>query len=637
MPNRSIIKCFQILLTIGVCFSFLNSNSVQANERPLFQDGKTTVFQRVLTRPDAKAFDSPNGNVHGLLTPFTPLYVYSRKGNWLHVGRGVSMPEFFLPKDKTVDWKHNIVASFTHPSGRSRQLFMDSEAKLIDLMESENVETRSNSLLNQADEDQLPPGSGVNAVEPEEHIDINNQFYLMPILDFSQDQHPFTLEQNLRLNVASIPKSAANDIPTESDFDVGIVFVLDTTQSMAPYIHETKGMLVQIIGGLRESEFKDRVHFGAVAFRDNPEAVPGLGYRTQTIVPLERRDDHSVVIQGLGKTEEATVSSPGFNEDSIAGISYALHNSQWAPDGKKFGGKYLILVTDAGPKPPGDKNAESDIDAASMQIAAQEKDVAILTMHLRTPGGGSGNHKYAEDAYTLLSRYEGQTFYYPIEKGDPELYRNQVERLVRALTDHVKYSKQKDSASDTSESADGLGKLGKAMYLTWLGSRDQIQAPDIISSWVSENTVFDGTKKAFSPRLLVTKNELSTLAELLEGVINAGEEIRSADDAEDFFLQIRELVLRMAQNPDRLVNPAAEGPGDILEFLKDLPYRSKILAMNEERWMENAQQRRKILDSLRPDLDFYQAILQDPDLWTELHEGAPDGEKVYAMPFALLP
>ena len=637
MSNRSIIKCFLLLFAIGVGFSFINSNSVQAIERPLFQDGKTTVFQRVLTRPDAKAYDSPSGNVQGSLSPFTPLYVYSRKGDWLQVGRGVSMPEFFLPKDKTVDWKHNIVASFTHPSGRSRQLFMDSEAKLIDLMESENVEAKSNSLLEHADADELPAGSGVNAVEPHEHIDIKNQFYLMPILDFNQDLHPLTLEQNLRLNVASIPKSTAIDEPTASEFDVGIVFVLDTTQSMGPFIFQTNSMLAQIIGGLRESEFKDRVHFGAVAFRDNPEAVPGLGYRTQTIVPLERRDDHSVVIRELGKTREATVSSPGFNEDSVAGISHALHNTQWAPNGKKFGGKYLILVTDAGPKPPGDKNAESDIDTASMQIAAQEKDVAILTMHLRTPGGGSGNHKYAEDAYTVLSRFEGQTFYYPIEKGDPQLYRNQVERLVQELTGHVQESKQKELISETGESAEGLGQLGRAMYLTWLGSRDQTQAPDIISSWVSENTVFDGTKKAFSPRLLVTKNELSTLAELLEGVIEAGEEIRSADDAEDFFLQIRELVLRMAQNPDRLVNPAAEGPGDVLEFLKDLPYKSKILAMNEERWMENAQQRRKILDSLRPDLDFYQAILRDPDLWTELHEGAPDGEKVYAMPFALLP
>ena len=47
--------------------------------------------------------------------------------------------------------------------------------------------------------------------------------------------------------------------------------------------------------------------------------------------------------------------------------------------------------------------------------------------------------------------------------------------------------------------------------------------------------------------------------------------------------------------------------------------------------------RRVILDGMRQKLTQYRKWLLDPEVWTALHEGAPDGEHVFAMPFDVLP
>ncbi|MBD0865896.1 MAG: hypothetical protein GDA36_09995 [Rhodobacteraceae bacterium] len=154
---------------------------------------------------------------------------------------------------------------------------------------------------------------------------------------------------------------------------------------------------------------------------------------------------------------------------------------------------------------------------------------------------------------------------------------------------------------------------------------------------MSNLAVENGSRVAFEPRLLVNKNELATMAEIIQEFIEQGEQIRSGRDAENFRARIRETVLRMAANPDRLTNARAEEPGDVMEFLTDLPYRSRVLQISAQRWVENAMERRAVLDDLRPMLRQYRIWLADPTVWTALYDGAPDGEMVYAMPFGMLP
>jgi len=173
--------------------------------------------------------------------------------------------------------------------------------------------------------------------------------------------------------------------------------------------------------------------------------------------------------------------------------------------------------------------------------------------------------------------------------------------------------------------------------LAYLGRRDGTQAPDVIQGWVSERAVEDPLRLALEPRLLVTKNEMATMADLLSALVDLGEQLRTDQDALTFFSEVRQVVAQMAQNPDRLVNVQSDTLGGSLEFLEDLPYESQLMLTTEERWTQSAMVRRPIIDGMRQKLTQYRQWLLDPEVWTPLYAGAPDGEHVFAMPFDVLP
>jgi hypothetical protein len=297
----------------------------------------------------------------------------------------------------------------------------------------------------------------------------------------------------------------------------------------------------------------------------------------------------------------------------------------------------VILITDAGPKDVRDPNARSDIGAKELQRDAQDKGVAIMTLHLQTEAGGEAQHAYAAAAYRTLSRFHDNTYYYGIPDGSPEAFEATVERLVTAVTDVIRVSRNEARVLSPGETGEEFVNLGLALQLAYLGRLRGTEAPDVIEGWVSEKAIEDPKRLAIEPRLLVTKNEMATMADLLSSLLTLGEQARGADDASTFFSQVRDVVARMAQNPDRLVNTEADTLGGALEFLEDLPYESQLMLTTEERWRQSAMNRRQILDGMRQKLVQYRKWLLDPDVWTPLYDGAPDGEYVFAMPFDVLP
>ncbi len=633
-----------VLLALGV--AAMAPPAGAAPQRPLVAEGRKTVYQRVLTRPGAMLRPAPADEAGAgkarQYPAFQPLYVYAVRPGWYQVGPSVSAgPEGWVAAGDVVPWKHNIVAAFTNAAGRKRQILFESEAALRRLMESETLVADQERMLAAIEAGRPDPADGIVAAEPEEFVNIVERLYLMPILDFVQDLHPLTYEDNLLMKVASVPlrEGGGQTGAIADDFDAGIVFVFDTTRSMGPYIARTQKAVEKIVKELRGTEIGSRVQFGVVGFRDNPGAVPGLEYRTRTLLPLERRRDQSPVIATIrAATKVAVANSPGFNEDSLAGVEDAVELTRWEPaGGDPFDARIVILITDAGPKDPRDPNARSPIGPAELQRAAQDKGVAVMTLHLQTPAGGEAQHAWAEAQYRALSRFNGNSYYYGIPDGSEAAFEATVTRLVTALTDMIREAREERPLLSPQERGQELVDLGRAMRLAWLGRRKGTQAPDIIEGWVSEKAVENPAKLAVEPRLLVTRNEMATMAELLDNLLTLGERARSAEDSDRFFAQVRDVVARMALNPDRLVNPEAETLGGALEFLEDLPYESQLMLTTEERWRQSAMNRRTILDGMRQKLAQYRKWLHDPAVWTALWEGAPDGEYVFAMPFDVLP
>lgn len=614
--------------------------------QPLLVDGTNTVYQRVLTRPAATLYDGVGGAEIGQIPAFQPLYVFAQDTGWKEVGPSASRaPTGWVKTDEVMDWKQNIVGAFTNGAGRERQLIFETEDKLRWLLNHEALPQVQERLLAEAEAGISQGESGVVSFEPAEFVNIREDLYVMPILNFVEDLHPLNYEDILLMEVASVPlKEQQNQLRGDADqgggaFDVGIVFVLDTTQSMETYIARTQKVLQNTVQKIAGTEIGSLVHFGAIGFRDSTDAVPELEYRTKVLADVKRRDDQSEVTSAIGAARVAVANSPGFNEDSLAGVEDAIDKIDWeqADANDPIDARYVILVTDAGPKDPRDPNARSQIGVEEVQADAEGKNIVTMTLHLKTPTGGEANHAYAESRYRTLSTFAGRQYYFPIEGGSEEAFEGVATRLVTAITDHVRVARGEAAELSEDEAGEDLVALGRAMRLAYLGDTRNTQAPDVIRGWVSDKAVEAPQALAVEPRLLITKNELATLAELLDNLIRLGEQSQGGDDTMNFFTEVRGVIADMATNPDRRINPDAATLGGALEYLEQLPYRSQLLQMTEDRWAQSAMLRRSIIDGMRQKLTQYRKWLFDPQVWTALHEDSTDGELVFAMPFDVLP
>jgi hypothetical protein len=487
----------------------------------------------------------------------------------------------------------------------------------------------------------------VVSIEPETYVDIQEQFYILPILEHEVTFNPLNYEELKLLEVASIPESFA---PTEEppsreeilrDFKVGVMFVIDSTISMGPYIEQTRAAVEDLYRRIAGSEIGERVSFGLIAFRDRTDLVPEIEYDvTKTFVELTPDQEPDLVLQGLAEVTEAEVSTVGFNEDAYAGIDQAVSQAGW----NQFGGRFVVLITDAGPNPSRESTIAERADAASLSALAREQGIAIYTMHLRTPAG-AGTHDYAEGEYRELSRALGSNSgdrYLPIEGGSPEALGANVAQLASSIVESVqqamdgRVAEALEAAEDDVAGTAALDTL--AMQLAYLGRLQDERAPDVFKAWIADRALENTTQTAVEVRLLITKDQLNTLREVLREIVDAGEATRT--DSAAFFDQVRGALAAMARGDQgRLVNAQFETLGGALgEFLDGLPYRSPLMELTPERWLNTSSvEQRVILDRLRSRLRLFERVHDDPANWTALYDDAPPGETVYAMPLNFLP
>ncbi|MFZ9635236.1 MAG: VWA domain-containing protein, partial [Alphaproteobacteria bacterium] len=148
--------------------------------RPLLIEGKRNLYQRVIARPGATMTPEPRPGAGRPVPGFSVHYVYERRDGFLLVGEGSDgRVSGWMPAERAIDWKQTLVAAFTNPAGRERAMFLRDEetARRLWLAGSRAEDAR-----------RLREGANANAdgpvvaLEPENHVDITRQFYLLPIL-----------------------------------------------------------------------------------------------------------------------------------------------------------------------------------------------------------------------------------------------------------------------------------------------------------------------------------------------------------------------------------------------------------------------------------------------------------------------
>jgi len=689
----SFLLALALAMTLGVALG--------AQRTPLLQPGKQTLHQRVLTRPGAQLLTAPGGKDGKLIDAFTRYYVYAERDHagrpWLEVGVDTKgSVSGWVDAAFTVPWRQQLAVALTNPAARrERALFFDSWDSLEALMAAEDPGAAMKPLVREiADGGQDPR---VLAIEPARHIDINSNFYLLPILDFkeffadsghlmrglkvasvSKTELPMAelaspepasaVARRLapQLASASVPKAVSGEVRQLQGFRAAVVFVIDSTISMQQYIDEARAAVQQVYQRVERARLMDRVSFGLVAFRADsadPARAKQLDYVARMFVnPAEVSSAAEFLLKASALTE-AKVTTDRFDEDPFAGVRLALDEIPW----QRFGGRYLVLITDAGALEGDD--SKTGLRAEQLRSAVEAKGVGLYVLHLKTPQG-KGSHAAAETQYRTLAANPAiqESLYIPVQTGSGKAYTKAVQTLANSVVRQIEQASLGEPSSPSAPSAelnpaidqganpesgaeasDGdpetarirrlTEALGHAMQLSYLGQAERTAAPRVFDAWLSDRDLANPTLRTVDERVLLTKRQLSDLHNVLKQVLDAANAGMLEPDA--FFDNLRSLAAQYSRDPNLANQAQAQSLADmglLREYLEGLPYQSDVMRVDLDTWSRWGTQRQlDFVNRIKSKLRLYERYNADTARWVSLAEGSPPGEQVYPVPLHDLP
>ncbi|MEI9533543.1 vWA domain-containing protein [Moellerella wisconsensis] len=666
--------------SLALCGLLFSSPLIAAEKKPLLQAGKQTLYQRILTYPGCELTDKAGAK--GKEQPaFSRYYVYQRQkqgaDEWLQVG-----PDSFghisgwMNANCTAEWKMQLTLAFSNPAGRNPMLFFKQKEGIEAILEDDNPAKQYAPLLADVTNHKINPN--VLAREPELMIDQKKNFYLLPVLESDSIFTDAGYKVRI-LNIASVSEesrstpagqqtsktatTAQNEEPKTNqdqdnmmqEFSAAVVFVIDSTISMDPYIDRTKEAIEKVYSQIEKDHLLDKVKFGLVAFRSNITAVPALEYDSKMFVNPNDVKDGKDFLNKVKELRQAKVSSSRFDEDAYAGVMQALDDVDWT----KFGARYIVLITDAGALTADDPLSSTKLDAEQLRQEAAYRGVAIYALHLKTPSGKK-NHATAQAQYQelTLNPFLHKPLYYPINSGDLNSFGQMVDSLATAITTQIQtaYRGENTAGSALGANAD-YGKqppaknqpndallndahdLGYAMRLAYLGEKQGTQAPPVFKAWISDRDLVKQNVPTTEVQVLLTKSELSDLSDVMKKiVITANEGMISPDD---MFANLRSIAATMGNDPNQIKQKNATKLGEmglLGEYIESLPYLSEVLSLDEETWKSwDGIGQEKFIRRLNTKLQYYQRYNEDVDRWISLAPDSDPRDHVYPVPLENLP
>ncbi|MDR1947506.1 MAG: VWA domain-containing protein [Desulfovibrio sp.] len=650
---------------------------------------------RVLTRAMSSLYEKPDESaavVQSNLPTFMPYYVYTRPegeeresgSGWYEVGtdnRGTVVG--WMKASDVFEWKQTMCLMYTHPENRKPVLMFADEDTLGKLI-AENPEARAEQatkyydIINSGD---IPADFPVVSVEPQTAVDYARQFYLMPILDFATaridgregrilklaavggsgaDAREKTDIRENRAYTAQAtvtPAQAAPKVEKELKFD--IVWVIDTTRSMGPYIESTKEVVRNLsLKFASQPSVAGNIRFGMWAYRDALAAMPKIGYTTmnftEELQPVEQ------FVKFIDDVKDTKVDSLDFPEDVFSGLSDAVTKTAWTPGAVRV----IILVGDAPGHKLGHKWNLSGHDEVTMRALATDNKITLIAIQIR-PNEAPRHQKTAQIQFSVLASNPGTTesAYFSIPGNQMKQFARTTEKSlgsamalveaagnntlgsvleedsipVKGFSDDVPVQSAPEPSADAAKSDIGLGQSLRAAVVQWIGSKTDAKAPRDILAWVTDKDLLNTARASLEVHLLVTKRQLDSLASLLSDMIKAGRSGQISGD--DFFTSLQAASAVASRDPDRLKSAKSMADSGLIPaFLEGLPYSSKVMTLSNDLWNSwGPDEQDNFLNELDARIVAYRAIHDNPEGWVSLNQGADSDESVHPVPLELLP
>ena len=637
---------------------------ISSAAEPLKQEGKTTLYQRVLSTPTCELKKNITDPTGATLPAFSRYYVYERKTDnnqeWLSIGPdSYGNTVGWINNSCAIAWNMQMTLVFTNPVDRDPLLFFKDKAALTKIVDSDQPETLLKPIRDSLNADKATPE--IVAQEPKAYIDFKTNFYLLPILQGEEVMNGKGFYERV-LEVASVSKqdklvknntnsNSTNNQSSDDNtanqvvpFKAAIVFVIDSTISMDPYISRTKEAVERVYQHIEKEHLQNQVKFGLVSFRSSLKASDKLEFVSKIFVDPNKVQNKEEFMKLSASLKQATVSTSYFAEDSYAGVAQALNDINW----NSFGARYMILITDASAIPGDDKLSSTGMDAAQLRLEAQHKGVAIYALHLKT-SSGEKDHQVAAAQYSDLTYNDfiHKSLYYPVNAGDVQEFGKKVDLLADALSEQVKLAYKGEASvgnalnakDDDSDMLKDALLLSKAMQLAYLGDTNGTKAPSVFKAWIADKDFVKPTIPTAEPRILLTKSQLSDLSDVVSKIANAANDGLISSD--DMFSQLRSVAAAMGQDPSKLKSDSVTKIADLGllgEYLDNIPYKSDVTGLDQDTWKSmSGLEQEKFIRNLNSKIRYYQKCNADVDRWISLAEGSDPRDNVYPIPLEMLP
>ena len=674
----------------------LPAASLRAAERlPVTISEDSALPLRVLTRPAATLYQDMEGKtvLQSNLPTFRSFFVYTRPAGeelgagtgWYEVGTDdKGKIAGWMKAEDLFEWKQTMCLSYTNPEGRHPVLMFDDDEYLGTLagMPEDKRAGQVDGFYKAIDEaaaqgKPLPADFPIISMEPKMAVGEKDSFTLLPILDHSS----ITIDEREArlLSIAAVNSSAKDRVKSDirqntevlqqvttsseskakklEDMKFDVVWVIDTTSSMRPYIDKAR----EVMKGVSETvaanpNMNGKIAFGAWAYRDSSE-VEGLEYVTRNFTPELLPIDQFLPV--MDQIQETKVDSQTFDEDVFSGVNDAINTTAWRPDALRI----IILVGDAPGHEAGHKWNASGMDPQTLRAIASEKKVRLYALHLNPPNAKKYNRIAARQFKTLsLNAGSDKPFYWGISSKDVPAFGQSAREIAESVTMFAENAEKvfKESQLAAQEEAapaapapepvkepapavanaptkDDIMQSLRAAAVEWLGAKEGVEAPRDIEAWVVDKDLEDATRQSLEVRLLLTKAQLDALSTLLKDVLMAGAQQLVSD--EDYFSSLQAASAVAARDPDMLAEAETLGKSGLApSFLEGLPYKSQLMSMNNELWASwGPDEQDAFLNNLEAKIKGYQAIHDDTSLWFPLNEGDDPSEHVSPVPLELMP
>lgn len=632
---------------------------------PLTEIEGSDFYQRVLSLPGAELHRSPNtATATGSRPPvFSVYYVYGhsqvRGQNWVEVADNIyGDGRAWLPAELTVPWSTMVVMEYAPVGQRGPLLFFEEPEAVNAVLRARDRERIVNNLIEAARQ-----GRGEDGVLSFEETGgvvggarATEAGYLMPVLSFQRSRK---LGVQL-LEIASLNRDAGPPpppsvktcdgtlIPTTDEraalrhIRTGIVFVVDTTISMGPYIERLREAVQIAHDELKAAGLLDRTSFGLIAYRNDMSREPQksqLEYVTRVFQPLTCGAEPGRLLDRMGAVKPARVSTRSFSEDAIAGLYEALggQSADLGPAERMVwedaDARFIFLITDAGALPAGDPQSKyPGVDLSAIHADAAGKDVTIFPIHLISKEAQARNNVGpATEQYRLLAMDQGQTNNYKsVAADDVEMYDKIIREAIGEVITTVKKWERGEKLMqlsvplnpdpETQPIGDLIVNKMFNVQQRFLGRVQGGRAPQFFQAWAADQDLANPDRMALRASVFLTRNQLNALGQELEAVVLEAQ--AGGADPSQVLDAIQSVSARTAVDPNLNGQPKLSRE-KLQAFLNRLPYTPQLLNLTLQDWLNmGTQPQTAILGSIKYKLNAYRE-LSASDCWIDMTPRIP--------------